>query len=103
MFFIFVVGVLIHGLGLGLAPFGLVAAADRDGQETAVFVEQSHDFVLFEKLLSVVGNVQHDFGAALAFVNLFHRELGGSVAAPFHRLGVGVRLGEDIDSVGHHE
>ena len=94
----------LFGLGFGFAPFGLGAAEDGDGQETAVLVEQPHDFVLVEELGGVVGHVQHNLAAALRLVNLFQGEIGRAVATPLHGRGVAlVRLGEDIDAVGHHK
>lgn len=90
LFLLFIRVFSIFRFGLGFAPFCLVAAADGDGQETAVLAQQAGDFAFVEELFSLFGNVQHDFRAAFLFVKVFHGELGGAVATPFHGFGIGV-------------
>ena len=105
LLFLIVLVLSVFGFGFGFAPFGLHTAADRHGQETAVFVEQFHQFVLVDELLEVVIlHMQDDFGAAVSLVDLFEGEVGRTVAAPLNRLCVFlIRFGEDIHAVGNHE
>ena len=105
-FFLLLVFVLsVFRFRFGFSPLGLHAALDGHGQEAAVLVEQCHQLVLVDEFLKVVVfHVQHDFGAAVGFVDLLEGEVGRAVAAPFHRLGVLlVGFGEDIHAVGDHE
>ena len=105
-FFLLIVLVFsVFRLRFGLAPLGLHTTANRHGQEAAVLVEQFHQLVFVDELLQVVVfHVQHDFGAAVGFFNLFEGEVGGAVTAPLNCLSVFlIRFGEDIHTVGDHE
>ena len=89
---------------LAVLPLGLLAEHDFHGQEAAVFVEQFADFALLQELLAVVGDVQHDVGAAFGFLASVDFKCGRAVAGPFHGFGIfSVAAGDDIHAVGHHE
>ena len=85
-------------------PHALFAKADGDGHKAAVFSQQLEYGLLVEELLAVVGDVQHNAGAALGvLLVLRHGELGVALAAPVDGGFVLVRLGENLHLVGHHK
>ena len=118
---------LLHALGLPLLsivrllrilrrlvhPHALFAKADGNGHKAAVFPQQLQHLLLVEELLAVVGDVQHDAGAAIgaptcaSFIisrhSLVHGELGVALATPVDGGFVLVRLGENLHLVGHHK
>ena len=89
---------------LSIFPLLLLAKGNGDGEEAAVFVEQSLDATLFEEFLVFLVNVQHDVRTAFRLFGWFECEFGSAVATPFHSFRTfAVALGHDVYATRHHK